>query len=202
MSAPIDFWFSIGSTYTYLTVMRLDDVARRAGVAFRWRPFDVRAIMVAMDNIPFSKKPIKAQYMWRDVERRAAMYGIARSGVPHYPLQDLPLANRVALVGMREGWGTDYVRAAYRRWFDGREDISIEPGRSEILRAVGQDPQRVLALAAAAETESALQADTDEAAALGVFGSPTFAVGKELFWGDDRLGDAIAWHREGRLRQA
>ncbi len=202
MSAPIDFWFSIGSTYTYLTVMRLDDVARREGIAFRWRPFDVRAVMVAMDNIPFSKKPIKAQYMWRDVERRATMYGIAWSGIPHYPLQHLPFANRIALIGMREGWGTDYVRAAYRRWFGSGEDISIEPSLSENLREIGQDPQRVLALAASGESKSDLQAETDEAAALGVFGSPTFAVGKELFWGDDRLDDAIAWHREGRLRPA
>ena len=202
MSAPIDFWFSIGSTYTYLTVMRLDEIARRERVAFRWRPFDVRAIMVAMDNIPFSKKPIKAQYMWRDIERRAAMYNVAWSGIPHYPLQHLPFVNRIALAGMRAGWGADYVRAAYRRWFGSREDVSIEPGLSDALREIGQDPQPALALAASAELKAALQAETDEAAALGVFGSPTFAVGKELFWGDDRLDDAIAWHREGRLRPA
>ncbi len=202
MKAPIDFWFSIGSTYTYLTVMRLDEVARREGIAFRWRPFDVRAIMVAMDNIPFSKKPIKAQYMWRDIERRAAMYGVPWSGIPHYPLQHLPFANRVALAGMREGWGADYVRAAYRRWFGSGEDVSVEPSLSEVLREIGQDPERVLALAASDQSTSALRAETDAAAALGIFGSPTFAVGKELFWGDDRLDDAIAWQREGRLQRA
>ena len=202
MKAPIDFWFSIGSTYTYLTVMRLDEVARREGIAFRWRPFDVRAIMVAMDNIPFSKKPIKAQYMWRDIERRAAMYGVPWSGIPHYPLQHLPFANRVALAGMREGWGVDYVRAAYRRWFGSGEDVSVEPSLSDVLREIGQDPERVLALAASDQSTSALRAETDAAAVLGIFGSPTFAVGKELFWGDDRLDDAIAWQREGRLQRA
>ncbi|TIT86612.1 MAG: 2-hydroxychromene-2-carboxylate isomerase, partial [Mesorhizobium sp.] len=72
--AMIDFWFSIGSTYTYLSVMRLAEVAAETGIEFRWRPFNVRAIMIEMDNIPFAKKPAKAAYMWRDIERRAAMY--------------------------------------------------------------------------------------------------------------------------------
>jgi 2-hydroxychromene-2-carboxylate isomerase len=73
MSAPIDFWFSIGSTYTYLSVMRVGDIERQNGITFRWRPFDVRAIMTEMDNIPFTNKPIKARYMWRDIERRATL---------------------------------------------------------------------------------------------------------------------------------
>ena len=72
----MDFWFSIGSTYSYLSVMRLHDVSAQTGIAFRWRPFNVRAIMREMDNIPFANKPVKAAYMWRDVERRSAMYGV------------------------------------------------------------------------------------------------------------------------------
>ncbi len=73
---PIDFWFSIGSTYTYLSVMRLMNVEEETGISFEWRPFSVRAIMIKMDNIPFAKKPIKASYMWRDIERRARKYGL------------------------------------------------------------------------------------------------------------------------------
>ena len=59
----MDFWVSIGSTYSYLSVMRLADVAASTGLAFRWRPFNVRAIMREMDNIPFANKPLKAAYM-------------------------------------------------------------------------------------------------------------------------------------------
>jgi 2-hydroxychromene-2-carboxylate isomerase len=102
MPEPIDFWFSIGSTYTYLTVMRIENVAQRSGINFRWRPFDVRAVMLAMNNIPFSTKPIKARYMWRDLERRAMMYGIPWSGMPPYPLKHLAFANRIALIGAKE----------------------------------------------------------------------------------------------------
>lgn len=202
MAEPVDFWFSIGSTYSYLTVMRIDDVTRRTGIPFRWRPFDVRAVMIAMDNIPFSTKPVKARYMWRDLERRAVMYGIPWSGIPTYPLKHLTFVNRIALIGAREGWCADYARAAYLRWFGKSCDISLEPDLSASLQDVGQDPQRVLALAASDEWKSALQAETEAAIALGIFGAPTFAVGGEIFWGDDRLDDAIAWHRRGTLKPA
>lgn len=199
MSAPIDFWFSIGSTYTYLTVMRIEEVARQSGVALRWRPFNVRAIMLEMNNIPFSTKPIKARYMWRDVERRTAMYGLAWSAIPPYPLKDLPLPNRIALVGAREGWCAAYVTATYRRWFLDGEDASTEPNISASLRDIGQEPARVLELADSEDIKSELLAATDTARELGIFGAPTFAVGEELFWGDDRLSDAIIWHRHGAL---
>ncbi len=146
MSRPIDFWFSIGSTYTYLSVMRIGDVARQNGVTFRWRPFDVRVVMVEMDNIPFSTKPIKARYMWRDVERRAAAYGIPWSGIPPYPLKHLSFPNRIAVLGTREGWCAEYVTATYRRWFVDGQDASIEPNISDSLREIDQEPSRVLAM--------------------------------------------------------
>ena len=73
----IDFWFSIGSTYTYLTVSRLNELSKHEGLVFNWRPFSVRKIMMDMDNIPFTppSKKIKSDYMWRDIERRAVSYG-------------------------------------------------------------------------------------------------------------------------------
>jgi 2-hydroxychromene-2-carboxylate isomerase len=114
MSSPIDFWFSIGSTYTYLSVMRIENVERQTGVAFRWCPFDVRAIMVEMDNIPFSNKPAKARYMWRDIERRAKMHGLSWAAIPPYPIKHLSLANRIALVGAREGWAAIRMKCLRR----------------------------------------------------------------------------------------
>ena len=200
--SPIEFWFSIGSTYTYLTVMRIGEVAATTGISFRWRPFDVRAIMLEMNNIPFSTKPVKARYMWRDVERRAAMYGIPWAAIPPYPLKDLSLPNRVALVGCEEGWCAAYVTAAYRRWFIGRKDVSGEPNISTSLREIGQDPDRVLAIADSERLKILLNGQTDTARGLEIFGAPSFVVGDELFWGDDRLEDAIAWRQSGSLAKS
>lgn len=196
---PIEFWFSIGSTYTCLSVMRLPAFAREHGVAFEWRPFNVRSILMAQGNPPFAGKPEKSAYMWRDIERRARKYGLDVSVPAPYPIEHLALANQVALLGMREGWGRDYVGATYRRWFQNAEPAGSEPNLSGSLREIGQDPQRVLDLAGSKAMADALTAETTRAKHLGIFGAPTFVVGDELFWGDDRLDDAVSWARSGRV---
>lgn len=195
----IDFWFTMGSTYTYLSAMRLPDVARAAGVSFRWRPFHLAVLLKETNHIPFADKPAKSAHMWRDIERRAAMHGIpARLPAP-YPLANTERANLVAIVGMREGWGVDYVRAAYRRWFQHGEENGSDANLAASLSEVGQEPARVLTLAAGEAARTELAAETDAARAAGLFGAPSFTVGGELFWGDDRLEDALDWLREGRV---
>ena len=196
----IDFWFTMGSTYSYLSVMRLAELERATGIRFNWRPFHLLLILQEMKHVPFADKPAKAAYMWRDIERRAAMYGIPASLPAPYPAKQSIAANLVATVGMHQGWGIDFVRAAYRRWFQLGQETGGEPNVSESLREIGQEPQSVLAQANAAETKDALMAETSTARDLGIFGSPTFAIGRELFWGDDRLEDAVSWHRHGRVQ--
>ncbi len=191
--ARIDFWYSIGSTYSYLTVMRLPDVAQASGVSFRWRPFDVRHVMVLQNNIPFKDKPVKAAYMWRDIARRAEGYGLKPRIPAPYPLPDLNFANRVAILGAEEGWAEAYTRATYRRWFEAGQLAGEDPNLSDSLREIGQDPARVLAEARSERIGAALLHQTEEAMRIGVFGAPSFSVNGEIFWGDDRLEDAVAW---------
>ncbi|HEX5779263.1 MAG TPA: DsbA family protein [Xanthobacteraceae bacterium] len=194
---PIDFWFSIGSIYTYLAVMRIDEIARRENVAFRWRPFSIRVIMKEMDNFPASK-PAKLAYSWRDAGRRAAAYGFPLRPTPPYPIKEYELANRVAVVGAFEDWCPAYVRATYRRWFHDHAEPGAEPNLGDSLREIGQDPDRVRARAEADDVRAAWRAATDEARALGIFGVPSFVSAGELFWGDDRLEDAARWQAGGR----
>jgi len=196
----IDFWVTMGSTYSYLSVMRLVDLQRTSGIRFNWRPFHLLVILQEMKHVPFADKPAKSAYMWRDIERRAAMYGLPLSLPVPYPAKQSITANLVAVVGMRQGWGVDFVRAAYRRWFQLGQETGSEPNISESLRDTGQEPQSVLALANAADAQAALMAETMVARDLGIFGSPTFVVGHELFCGDDRLDDAISWYRHDCVR--
>jgi 2-hydroxychromene-2-carboxylate isomerase len=191
---PIDFWFSIGSIYTYLSAMRLAEVEQTHGVTFRWRPFSIRVIMKEMENFP-SSKPVKLAYSWRDAERRAAAYGFPFRMTPPYPIKEFELANRVAVLGAAEGWCDRYVLATYRRWFLAHQEAGAEPNFSESMKEIGQDPQRVRAQAESEEIRAAYRAATGEARALGIFGVPTFVTGGELFWGDDRLEDAVRWHK-------
>jgi len=196
--AKIDFWFSIGSTYSYLTIMRLPDVAKTSGVDFHWRPFNVRHVMIEQNNIPFKDKPVKTAYMWRDIGRRARRFGLDPTVPAPYPLPGLVLANLVATLAAEEGWVEDYVRATYRRWFEEGLPAGEDPNLSESLKEIGQEPEQILSRAQSEKVESALAASTDEAMELGVFGSPTFVVNGEVFWGDDRLDDAIRWAGDNR----
>lgn len=192
----IDFWFSIGSTYSYLSVMRLAQIQADTGIEFRWRPFNVRAIMIEMDNIPFAKKPAKAAYMWRDIERRAAMYRMAPRLPAPYPLAELERANRVAVIAAREGWCEAYARESYRRWFEMGEPAGSEPNVSASIEKAGRKAEPILRQADGDAAKADLAVATEQAKALGIFGSPSFLVDGELFWGDDRLDDAMRWHKQ------
>jgi 2-hydroxychromene-2-carboxylate isomerase len=199
VAQAIDFWFSTGSTYTYLTVSRLPKLAEAEGVRFNWRPFSVRAIMREQNNIPFAGKPVKTAYMWRDIERRAQMYGLAAQVPVPYPLKEFDLTHRLAILGLAEGWGIAYLQSSYRRWFVDGLEPGLEPNLSQSLAEVGQQTTRCLERAAGDDITQLYDTATAEAKALGIFGSPTFAVHGELFWGDDRLDDALKWFRNGRL---
>jgi 2-hydroxychromene-2-carboxylate isomerase len=199
--STISFWFTMGSTYTYLTVMRLPELEEATGIPFRWRPFHLLTILQEMNHVPFADKPAKSAYMWRDIARRAQMYGIPVRVPAPYPAKRSIAANQVALLGFAEGWGKEFVRAAYRRWFILGEETGSEPNLSESLKEIGQSPERVLQLAEQDEISRLLQSETTAARALGIFGSPTFSIEHEIFWGDDRLDDAVAWYRHGSVRR-
>jgi 2-hydroxychromene-2-carboxylate isomerase len=193
----ITAYLSIGSTYTFLTALRLRGVVEREGLDLRFRPFSVRAIMREMNNIPFPpEKEAKVRYMWRDIERRAGGYGLPAPTVPApYPLKDFDRANHVGVIAEQQGWYLDYFEATYRAWFvDG-----VEAGSDENIRRVceqlGHSYEDVSAAAAAPEADESYRANTEAAKAAGVFGAPSFTVGDEVFWGDDRLEDAIAFSR-------
>ncbi len=191
----------MGSTYSYLTVMRLPDLQRSSGVSIRFRPFHLGKLFQEMGYFPFPPNSPKTAYMWQDLGRRAKMYGIPAQLPAPYPAKQPFVANRVAILGLREGWGEDFIRVSYRRWFQQGQEPGVDPNLSESLQEIGQDPQRVMALANGEEIERVLLAETDTARSLGIFGSPTFVVGDQLFWGDDRLEDAISWSQHGRVQR-
>ena len=193
MTRALDFFFFIGSTYTYLSVSRVDAAAAKAGVTVRWRPFSVRTLMREQNNSPFTGKPAKMSYMWRDVERRAKRQSIEFRSIPPYPVDPDELANRVATLSAVEGWCPDYTRATYRSWFLESKVPGEVANVRALLAQLSRDPDAVIAKANSQEIRDRYAAETGAARELGIFGSPTFACGKEIFWGDDRLEDALDW---------
>ena len=193
----IDFFFSIGSTYTYLSVTRILEVEKKSQVKFNWKPFSVRAIMKEMNNSPFPKEKLnKVNYMWRDIERRAQGYGFfAKTPVP-YPLSEFDLANQIAILGLKKGWGIDYVRLSYKKWFQEGKEPAVDPSISEICKELKINKDEIISQANSKEIIKNYNLNTNLARDKKVFGSPTFIVEKEIFWGDDRMEDAINWSKK------
>ena len=191
----IDFYFSIGSTYTYLTVTRILDVENEHQVKFNWKPFSVRAIMKEMNNIPFPKEKMnKVNYMWRDIERRAEGYGFfAKTPVP-YPLSEFDLANQIAILGLEKDWGIDYIRLTYKKWFQEGKEPAIEPSISEVCNELKLNKDEISSEALKKEIQDKYKANTNSARENKIFGSPSFIVKNEVFWGDDRMEDVIKWN--------
>tara|TARA_Y100001970_G_scaffold37708_1_gene46603 strand:+ start:5627 stop:6223 length:597 start_codon:yes stop_codon:yes gene_type:complete len=191
----IDFWFSIGSTYTFLSVSRISDVVKTENIKLNWKPFSVRKIMMDMDNIPFTppSKKLKSDYMWRDIERRAKFHGLQVMIPAPYPLKEFDLANQIAILGMNEGWGIEYVKSTYKRWFQEGKEPATEPNLTEIFEELNLNKKENLNKAKSTEIIKQYEKNTEQAYKSGVFGSPTFIYKGEVFWGDDRLEDCIKW---------
>ena len=191
----IEFWYSIGSTYTYLSTQRLTEIANKKNIEFEWCPFSVRSRMIEMENVPFmaEKKRDKIDYMWRDVQRRANFYGFDAKVPAPYPLKEFDLANKVAIFGKDQGWIKEYTILTYKKWFLEHLEPGSEPNLSSTLREIGLDPDEIINLAQADEIEQKYLKNTEIAKNKGIFGSPSFTVENEVFWGDDRCEDAIKW---------
>ncbi|MFM7531917.1 MAG: 2-hydroxychromene-2-carboxylate isomerase [Rubrivivax sp.] len=159
MPPTLDFYFFIGSTYTYLSVHRATALAAAAGVRLNWRPFSLRTILREQDNSPFLGKPDKLRYMWRDIERRAARGGIPFAGPAPYPTDPESRASHVATLAEAEGWCEPYVREVFRTWFLDKVDPGSPQVLAGILARVGQ-PADVLQRAESPEVAARYAAHT------------------------------------------
>ena len=203
MDRPVlDFFFEFASTYSYPAAMRIGALAEAAGAAVRWRPFLLGPLLRAQgwDDSPFNLYPSKGRYMWRDLDRICGRLGLPFRRPDPFPQPSL-LAARLAYVGLDEGWGEDFCRAVFAAQFGEGRQIGDEAVMHELLASLGVAPAPALARARADDIKERLRAATAEAERLGIFGAPSFVcAGGELFWGQDRMAEALAWvvRPEGR----
>jgi 2-hydroxychromene-2-carboxylate isomerase len=191
----IDFWHDFASSYSYPAAMRIEEAAAAAGVAVRWRPFLLGPIFRAFgwEDSPFNLQPVKGRYMLRDLERIASALGLPFRRPNPFPQRSV-LAARVALIGHEAGWGPEFSRRTYLAEFGGGQDIADAAVIADVLTGMGENPAPVMAAAEAPENKLRLRTETEAAERLGLFGAPTFVTpAGELFWGNDRLDQALAW---------
>ncbi len=193
-----EFWFEFGSTYSYLSAARIEDVAGAADVPISWKAFLLAPIFKEQgwDDSPFNIYPAKGRYMWRDVERLCAKYGIPFTRPSRFPRNGLLAARVACLVSAApKHWLPDFVRAVFRANFAEDREIGDLAEIRSILASLGQPGVELVERAQTAENKQRLRDQTRRAGELGIFGAPSFVVDGELFWGNDRLEDALAWHR-------
>lgn len=191
----IDFWYEFGSTYSYPAAMRIEQQAKAQGVTMRWRPFLLGPIFGSQgwSDSPFNIYPAKGRYMWRDLERICVKECLPLKLPPfRFPQNGLKAA-RIALALDEGGRIADFTRSVYTANFAEQRDISDDETLAAILEALALDPRAIIATANTPENKAKLRAQTEEAVARGIFGAPSFTIEGELFWGGDRLDDAIAW---------
>lgn len=195
----IDFWYEFASTYSYPAAMRIESAAVKARVAVRWRPFLLGPIFAAqgMKDSPFNIFPVKGRYMWRDMERICSGLGLPWRQPAPFP-QNGMLAARCVLA-LEETARPAFTKGVYTTQFGEGRNIADQATVAGVLTALGHDANVVLAKAASQPVKDELRANTEEAQRLGLFGAPSLVTaGGELFWGNDRLEDALAWaKREG-----
>lgn len=196
----LEFFYEFASTYSYLSAIRIADMAIRAGVEINWRPFLLGPIFASQGwtTSPFNLYPAKGRYMVRDIERIAAERGRTFVMPEVFPANGLAAA-RIALCGEAAGWIGDFTRRVYEAQFEHRADIASVDVLSGILTAMTLDADAVFAQSRSSEIKDRLRAQSQRAVDLGLFGAPSFITQcGELFWGDDRLEQALAYAAAGK----
>jgi 2-hydroxychromene-2-carboxylate isomerase len=191
----LEFWYEFASTYSYLAAMRIEKAAAEAGVMVLWRPFLLGPVFKAqgLETSPFALSPDKGRYMWRDMEREAARFGLPFYRPKTFPQNGL-MAARVALLGIEPGWTPAFTRAVYTAEFGECRDIADPAVLTDILTKLGLEAEAILAEAQTDANKMRLRRMGEEVQPRGIFGAPTFFTeDEEMFWGNDRLEQALDW---------
>ncbi|WP_146345946.1 2-hydroxychromene-2-carboxylate isomerase [Falsiphaeobacter marinintestinus] len=191
MARVLEFWFEFASPYSYLSAMRIMPMAHAAGVDVVWKPFLLGPIFAAQgwSDSPFNIYPAKGRYMWRDMERRAAQLELPFQRPEPFPQNGL-MAARLSLAALDHPQGHAFCQNVYSAQFAKGQDISDPGVLHQCLEATGLDAA-LFEQAKSDRIKQALRTQTEAAQTAGIFGAPSFVASDELFWGDDRLEDAL-----------
>jgi 2-hydroxychromene-2-carboxylate isomerase len=196
--APVDFYFEFSSPYGYIASQLAEDVEKRVGRPFRWRPMLLGPVFKITGQAPLVEVPMKGEYSKHDFSRSARLHKIAYEHPVKFPIGTVaPLRAFYWVSDRDETQARALAKALYKAYFTEGKDISAPATVIEIARSVGVDGA---ALAAALEdpaVKERAKREVEAAIAAGVFGSPFFIVDGEPFWGVDRIPMFEDWVRTG-----
>ncbi|MEA2625900.1 MAG: 2-hydroxychromene-2-carboxylate isomerase [Candidatus Binatota bacterium] len=188
MPEQVDFFFDFVSPYTYLAETQLSALKTRTGATFRLWPMHLLNLMKRVGNSPTTVLCAnKMKYAGADIGRWVSRYRVPFEFNPHVFAADQSLALRGALVAQDQDVEEAYNRAVFRAFWAEGVEVNDRARLAEALKAGGLDGNALLETADAARYGERLAENTETAAERGVFGSPTFIVGDDVFFGNDRL---------------
>jgi 2-hydroxychromene-2-carboxylate isomerase len=188
----IEFWFDLGSNYSYLAAMRIDALAERAGIQVLWRPFMLGAIFQSFgwSSSPFVLQKEKGEYVWHDMERLARKYGVGWKQPTTFP-RPAVYPMRVAVAHHDAPWVPTFCKALFTMNFAADQDINDNAVCVRVLDSLGLPGAELVNEAQSDENKARLRRQSEEAQRRKIFGAPMLFAGTEMFWGNDRLEDAI-----------
>lgn len=187
MSKVIEFFWDPASTYSYLAATQIEALAARCGATVQWKPFLLGKVFEATGNQMPAALPAKGKYLFRDAGLWARFYQVPFAMPKIFPLNSV-LASRACIAAAQAGKGVEFSQALLKAYWADGQDPSKPEVVSAIAAATGLDAAALLAATQDQAVKDVLRANTEEAVKRGAFGAPTFYVGEQMFWGNDRLG--------------
>lgn len=190
----LEFWYEFGSTYSYPAAMRMEGLAAAAGVTVEWRPFLLGPLFKRQgwNDSPYNVNPARGKYMWHDVARLCVRHGIPFKRPTVFPRRAL-LPARLGMLEEMRAHLPAFSRAVYRANFVEDCEIDDPATLAPILSGLGLDAARLIARAGEDAVKERLKERTEEAWERGIVGAPSCIVAGEVFWGQDRIEEALAW---------
>jgi len=188
MSKQVEFFYDVGSPYAYLAYHQLPKIAARRNARIVWRPMLLGGVFQATGNRSPVELPAKARYSFIDLQRWARHFDVPMTMNPHFPLNTLQLMRGAVAYQLRgEAEFQRYIAAIFGAMFERPRNLGQAEEVAAVLRENGFDPEQFQSLISDPAVKDQLKRNTEEAVARGVFGAPTFFVGEQMFWGQDRL---------------
>lgn len=184
----VEFFFDVGSPYSYLAYYELPKIVTRQKAEIIWRPILLGGIFKATGNSSPVNVPAKRNYSSMDLKRWATRYDIPFHHNPFFPINTLQIMRGAVGVQMHETkLLSRYLDAVFNGMFRTPRNLGDQAEFTSLLQESGIDPDLVMKLAAMEDVKNKLKSETEAAVERGLFGAPSFIVGDELYWGQDRL---------------
>ena len=188
MTKTVDFYFDFGSPAAYLAYTQLPKLARETGAEVVMKPMLLGGVFQATGNRPPISVPLKGTYLFQDLARYARRYDVPLNMNPHFPINTITLMRAdVGLALRNPAQLASYRDAVFNAIWVNQQNLNDPATVAAMLGQAGLDPAALVAMAGDPEVKEQLKTLTQSAVDRGVFGAPTFFVGNDMFWGQDRL---------------